>query len=361
MSYHVFFPSYTIGADAYDKIPEICGRYGKKAVLIGGKTALTKVQGELTAVLKTGGFDVLAVLWYGGDCSEENAAALKETAAVQEADMIFGIGGGRALDTCKIVAHELGKTLFTVPTIASTCAAATAISVTYHADGSFNGVHLSKVSANHIFISTKIIAEAPAVYLWAGIGDTLAKHYEATVSTRFLELAHSDALGISISPLCAEPLLTYGEQAMADCRQHKASYAFEQTVLSIIISTGLVSLLLTKQDYNTGLAHAIYFGLVALAKHPEKHLHGEIVAYGVLVLLMLDQQKETLARVYRFAKSIGLPTRLEDLDVTTAEDITTVIRTAASMPDVQAVWPYPVSEASVRAAVMALEDYSLAK
>jgi len=359
LSYHVFLPNYTIGPNAYDKIPEICCAYGKTAVLIGGKTALSKVQDELTENLRIAGIEILATLWYGGDCTEENAAKLQKNPAVLKADMIFGIGGGRALDTCKIVAHELKKKLVTIPTIASTCAAATAISVTYGTDGSFKGVHFSKVSAEHIFISTKIIAEAPVLYLWAGIGDTLAKHYESTISTRSLELDHNDVLGISISPLCAEPLLKYGTQAMADCKAQKVSHAFEQTVLAIIISTGLVSLLLTKQDYNTGLAHAIYFGFVALAKHPETHLHGEIVAYGVLVLLMLDQQQDALARVYEFAKSIGLPTSLKDLDVTTNTEIDTLIKTAASMPDVQNIWPYPVTEATVRQAVMQLEAYSV--
>ena len=32
-----FFPSYTIGADAYDSVPSICGAFGKTAVIIGGQ------------------------------------------------------------------------------------------------------------------------------------------------------------------------------------------------------------------------------------------------------------------------------------------------------------------------------------
>ena len=34
----------------------------------------------------------------------------------------------------------------------------------------------------------------------------------------------------------------------------------------------------------------------------EKHLHGELVAYGVLVLLTLDNQQETRDRVFEFNK-----------------------------------------------------------
>ena len=34
-----YFPHFTIGSDAYDKIPDICGEYGKTAVIIGGTKA----------------------------------------------------------------------------------------------------------------------------------------------------------------------------------------------------------------------------------------------------------------------------------------------------------------------------------
>lgn len=34
-----FLPSYTIGPDAYDEIPAVCGKFGKTAVIIGGNKA----------------------------------------------------------------------------------------------------------------------------------------------------------------------------------------------------------------------------------------------------------------------------------------------------------------------------------
>ena len=36
-----YFPHFTIGSDAYDKIPDICGEYGKTAVIIGGTKAVS--------------------------------------------------------------------------------------------------------------------------------------------------------------------------------------------------------------------------------------------------------------------------------------------------------------------------------
>ena len=41
--YHIYIPNYTVGADCYNEIPWVTRKYGKKAVVIGGKTAMAKV------------------------------------------------------------------------------------------------------------------------------------------------------------------------------------------------------------------------------------------------------------------------------------------------------------------------------
>lgn len=88
--------------------------------------------------------------------------------------MLIACGGGKALDTVKTAAIELKKIVFTVPTICSNCSAATAIAVVYNDDGSLEGYSYPNRPA-HIFINPKIIAEAPAEYFWAGVGDALSK------------------------------------------------------------------------------------------------------------------------------------------------------------------------------------------
>ncbi len=86
-------------------------------------------------------------VWYGGEASRENIAALAENPAVAAADMIFAVGGGKALDTGKAYGEESGKPVFTFPTIASTCAATTAVSILYHADGTFLAPDFHKSAA----------------------------------------------------------------------------------------------------------------------------------------------------------------------------------------------------------------------
>lgn len=46
-----YLPCYTVGPDAYDRIPEVCGRFGEKAVAIGGHKALAAAKPYLERAL----------------------------------------------------------------------------------------------------------------------------------------------------------------------------------------------------------------------------------------------------------------------------------------------------------------------
>ncbi len=344
--YAVYLPAYSIGEHAYEQIAEVCGTYGQTAVLIGGKKALEAAEAKIRQAVE-GRIQVLAALWYGGECSEENVALLMAQPALQAAAMVFAVGGGKALDTGKCLAEKLGKPVFTFPTIASTCAACTAVSILYEPDGRFKAPFFLERPPRHAFLDMEILAESPSRYMWAGLGDTYAKYFEATVSSRGEQLPHYTALGIAMSSMCLTPLLTYGQQALQDQEAHRSSYALEQTVLAIIVSTAIVSILVTKEriiDYNTGLAHAVFYALTRFPdlKLEENHLHGEVVGFGVLVLLLVDGQREMFKRMYDFNRSVKLPIRLEDIDVTEA-DLARLIPQVLQMPDI-AHNPYPVTE-----------------
>ena len=98
MSYNEFLPSYSIGDDCYKEIPYVTRRYGKTAVVIGGKTAMEKAKPELLAALKGSDLEITDFIWYGGDSNYENIEMLKAMPEVQNADVVFGVGGGRAVD-----------------------------------------------------------------------------------------------------------------------------------------------------------------------------------------------------------------------------------------------------------------------
>lgn len=345
------FPGYTIGEDAYQNISAVCAPFGKKAAIIGGKHALAAAEEKIRRAVEGSDIEITGTYWYGGEASVENIAMLEPQ--VKEADMLFAVGGGKAIDTVKVLAHMTHRPFFTFPTIASTCASCTSLGILYHPDGSLREYSFSKIPPNHIFIDPQIIADAPVKYLWAGMGDTMAKHFECTTSSRGDVPSHSDAMGIALSSMCAEPILRWGQKAMEDCKAHQVTYELTEIILSVIVSTGLVSNFV-QVDYTTGLAHAIYNGFTILPSTEEHHhLHGEVVSYGILAMLTIDKKYEERDKVLAFNRSIGLPTRLSDIHAK-PEDLPAVAEKALQGIDVRK-WPYAVTVEMIVDGIQELE------
>ena len=338
--YSITLPSYSIGEQVYKQIPTVCAPFGATAVVIGGHKAMAAVRERLLAAIHGSAVTITDFVWYGGEASRENIAALAENPAVAAADMIFAVGGGKALDTGKAYGEESGKPVFTFPTIASTCAATTAVSV-------------------HAFILPSVIAAAPRRYIWAGMGDTYAKYFEAEMSSRGEALVHYHALGVNVSRMCLDPLLTYGAQAMADIDAERCTYAVEQVILAIIVTTGIASILLTAEhivDYNSGLAHAVFYALTAWPHIETRHLHGEVVGFGVLILLLTDGNLDSFRQMYAFNRSVGLPTALSQVEMTGA-DVEKLVPLVAKMPDI-AHNPYTITEEMLHKAFADLDYYN---
>lgn len=357
-NYDIHLPSYSIGPDVYRKIPEICSPYGSKIVVVGGKRAMEAARQPMLEAIEGSGLEILDFLWYGGESSYENVERLQGEKALQEADYIFAVGGGKATDTAKCLGVKSGKPVFSFPTIASNCSACTSVSIMYHEDGSFKEPFFFPRPPVHAFIQTSIIVNTPWKYMWAGIGDTYAKYYESTISARNEMPVHYVALGVEISRMCHVPIMAYGKKALEDQRAGRVSYEFEQVVLAIIVTTALTSILVTTEhiiDYNTGLGHAIYYALTSFPHIEEGRLHGELVGFGILLLLLCDEDWEGFEKLYAFNQSVGLPVCMADVCMS-PEDVEPVVRQALTLKDVEHN-PYVITEEMLREAFEKLEQY----
>lgn len=315
-NYTLNLPHYSIGPQAYDLISEVLRPYGKKVAVIGGETALAKASPSLLPALEKAGATVTTTLVYGHDATNANIDAIRQNADVEEADVIFAVGGGRACDTVKTAADLMGKPCMTCPTVASNCAPITAVAVIYKDDGSLDHYHFGHHCPDHCFINTSVILDSPQELFWAGLGDALSKQIEVLYASRGKALFHTPLLGVHVAQACQEPLLTLGVQAMADMKAGNITDAFTECVLDIIVSTGVVSNLVTHTEYyyNSSLAHCFYNASMALPSAHD-HLHGEVVSFGNLVLLAYDGQDALLEKFLDFNQALGLPITLKQLDI----------------------------------------------
>ena len=131
MANTVSLTRYTVGEDAYRQLPTAAQSLGSRLFVVGGHTALAAALPRLQAALAGSELVIAGVQWYGGECTHSNMQVCAGAAKQAGAQVIVGIGGGKALDTAKGAADLLGVPVFTLPTIAATCAATTALSVVY--------------------------------------------------------------------------------------------------------------------------------------------------------------------------------------------------------------------------------------
>lgn len=358
-----YLPSYSYGTDAYAAVSQVVAPANQagnastvSAVVIGGKRAMAAGLGRLKAACADSCVQIIDAFWYGGEASYENVECLLRNPTVQNADVIFAMGGGKAIDACKVVAHHLNKQVYTFPTIASNCSPVSRISIMYHEDGSFKDIFQLRTVPVHCFVDTQIIAEAPEAYLWAGIGDTIAKFPEVAFSMRGEQLAYAPELGLAIARMCDEPFVKQAEAAYKASKQNLVTDALEQAALNIVVSTGLVSGLVGV-NYNCALAHALFYGLTTVPEVEKNHLHGEVVSYGLLVQLTMDNQEEKLQQLLPLYRSLGLPTCLADLDLSADGDFESILEATEVNQELRHV-PYPVTKELILGAITKLEELS---
>jgi len=153
--------------------------------------------------------------------------------------------------------------------------------------------------------------------LVAGIGDALAKWYEASVSS-----GHSERTLVIAAVQQARVLRDILFQKTAAALEHPGSESWQDVVDASVLLAGVIGGLGGAQC-RTVAAHAVHNGLTHL---PQSHgtLHGEKVAFGILVQLRLEElvQGSKLAstarqQLLKFYGDVGLPQTLTDLGLAT--------------------------------------------
>ena len=124
------------------------------------------------------GFHVLHVA-FNGEASDAEIDRVVALAEKDGADLVIGLGGGKTIDSAKAIADILGRPVVIAPTIASTDAPTSALSVIYTEDGAFEKYIFYSKNPELVLVDTKVIAGAPKRLLASGIADGLATWVEA--------------------------------------------------------------------------------------------------------------------------------------------------------------------------------------
>jgi glycerol dehydrogenase len=351
MKQTAIFPGrYVQSAKALSELDAEVARLGQNALIVAGGTAHKSIIPKFRPVWETR--FTAKVERFGGECSDEEIERLTAVARGGQCDVIVGMGGGKVIDTAKAVAHAAAARTAIVPTIASTDAPTSAVSVIYTRDGAFSRYLFLPRNPELVLVDTQVIAEAPVRFLVAGMGDALATWFEADACRQACAPNQCGGVatltGYHLARLCYDTIREHGAAAKTACRQKVVIPALAHVVEANTLLSGLGF-----ESGGLSAPHSIHNGLTRL---PGTHdyYHGEKVAIGVLASLFLaGRPAEMIREVYEFCEAVGLPTTLADVGIEDAsdDDLRTVAEAACAEGETIHHEPFPVPPETVFAAL----------
>ena len=343
---------YTQGRDELAKLGGYVDPLGTKALVINTPSGVKRVGAKVEA----GFAEAKATPVYedfNGECSENEVNRLVEVAKANGCDVIVGIGGGKTLDTAKATAYFMGCPVVICPTIASSDAPCSALSVLYTDDGQFDRYLFLPANPNIVLMDTTVIAASPVRLTVSGMGDALATYFEAQATHDADGATCAGGKGglaaLQLARLCYDTLMEDGVKAKVALEAGALTPAVEHIIEANTLLSGIGF-----ESSGLAAAHAIHNGLTLL---PECHgmYHGEKVAFGTLAQLVLaNASTEQLEEVLGFCIEVGLPVTLGELGVeeVTREKAMIVAKAACAPDDTMGNMPFDVTPEMVADAIL---------
>lgn len=320
---------YVQGKGALLKFTEEMGYMGHRWLFVCSKSGYKACHEKIEQSFEdTGSDDYRRYEIFGGISSKSEIAKMQAIVEQDEIETVVAVGGGSAVDTAKATAYYTGKHVVIIPTVAATDAPCTGLSVIYNDDGTFDKYLFYPTNPDAVMVDSEVIANAPVSFLVAGMGDALGTYFEGRASIRTespsLEGTGITRAGMALARLCYETLRDYGSQAIAACEKNVVTPALDAIIEANVYLSGVGA-----DNVNCAAAHSFYNGLTALGGHSAPH--GCCVAFGTLVQLVLEGvSQDEFDEVQDFCLEVGLPVTLEELGVTTDEQIHTIAENACA-------------------------------
>lgn len=293
---------------------------------------------------------------FNGECSKSEINRVRDEFKAKGSDVIIGVGGGKILDTAKAVAYYEKAPVVIVPTIASTDAPCSALSVIYTDDGIFEEYLFLPKNPDMVLIDLDAVANAPSRLLVSGMGDALATKFEARAAARAgaknLAGAYPTDAAMALANLCYETLINEGLKAKLAVDKKVVTKSVEKVVEANTLLSGIGF-----ESGGLAAAHAIHNGLTAIEETHELY-HGEKVAFGTLVQLILENAPmEEIEEVLYFCNEVGLPTTLEELNIkeVSKEKLMDVAKLSCAEGETIYNMPFEVTPEDVYAAILAAD------
>ena len=218
-------------------------------------------------------------------------------------DIIAGIGGGRSVDTAKMVAFNLDIPFVSVPTAASHDGIASPF-VSIKSDKPHSIIASAPLG---VFVDIDIIKKAPSRLLASGCGDLVAN----ISAVKDWKLGR-DKTGEYYGRYSANLAIMSAEIVMEQSSQYAKKGLDARVIVEALISAGVASCIAGSSRPCSGAEHLFSHALDKIA--PGKGLHGEKCGLGAIMIAKL--QGQNWKEIIRTLKDVGAPTTAKQIGVT---------------------------------------------
>lgn len=356
----VISPSrYVQGKGAIHQLGEYLKQLGSKPLIVSDDLVWGLVGHDIEASLSAAGLPINREK-FNGIPSAREVDRLVEVIKQSDTDIAVAVGGGSAIDAVKAAGFIAGIRWANCPTVASTDAPCSALSVIYTEDGEFEEYRFFPRNPDLVLVDSQIVANAPVSLLIAGVGDALATWLEARATLRSNSKTMAGGLptltGTALAELSWNVLWDNALPAIDAVRDHEVTPAVEKVIEANTLLSGLGF-----ESGGLAAAHAIHNGLTAVqATHGLAH--GQKVNIGSVTQLVLEGAPTSDIRDFiEFTTRVGLPTTLTEVGL--RADDTESLKTIADAATVEGetihAMPFDVHSDDVASALKSIERFAV--
>ncbi|AXG81115.1 glycerol dehydrogenase [Streptomyces paludis] len=349
---------YVQGKGAIHRLGEYLKLIGSAPLIVTDDLVWGLVGHDITTSLKAAGLPV-AREKFNGVPSAHEVDRLVDVIKATGSDVAVAVGGGSAIDAVKAAGHIAGIRWANCPTVASTDAPCSALSVIYTESGEFEEYRFFPRNPDLVLVDSQIVANAPVSLLVAGVGDALATWLEARATAQ----SHSQTMagglptltGTALARLSWDVLWENALPAIEAVRDRQVTPAVEKVIEANTLLSGLGF-----ESGGLAAAHAIHNGLTAV---PQTHglAHGQKVNIGSLTQLVLEGAPTSDIREFvEFTTRVGLPNTLTEVGLSAGDDdeLRTVAEAATATGETIHSMPFEVHSDDVISALKSIERFA---
>ena len=270
----------------------------KKVSLISGNNVQNVLRERIEKSLR---LNKIQFVWHMSKNNQiKSINQIQKDVKKDNSDLVAGIGGGRSVDTAKMVSYNLSKPFVSLPTAASHDGMASPF-VSIKSDKPHSVIASAPMG---VFVDIDVIKKAPKKLLASGCGDLIAN----IIAVKDWQLGHKKK-NEYYGRYAADLALMSAKIVMENSTEFAKNGLEARVIVEGLISAGVASCIAGSSRPCSGAEHLFSHALDKIV--PDVGLHGEKCGIGSIMMAKL--QGQDWKKIAKTLKDVGAPTKAKQI------------------------------------------------